>query len=130
MIASLPRLLLAISTTAVMLSACQPRSDLAPDRTTPIAAAQRVTLDPVTHLPVATVSADAVGDAQPAGVTAGVSAALSATAGPREANEVHLPDGTVGVRVDQRYFDTVTVCRQPDGSFGSACPAGKAPRQP
>jgi hypothetical protein len=40
-----------------------------------------------------------------------------------EAAEVHLPDGTVGVRVAKRYYHTISVCRQADGSFSSDCPA-------
>ena len=126
MIASLPRLLALSCTTTLLLAACQQRSEMAPDRPAPVAAAQRITLDPVTRLPVSTVTAGAASDAPSLVGTA----AVSATAGPREATEVHLPDGTVGVRVDQRYFDTVTVCRQPDGSFGSACPVGKVAAKP
>jgi hypothetical protein len=40
---------------------------------------------------------------------------------------VHLPDGTVGVRVAKRYYHTISVCRQADGSFSSDCPAVTAP---
>jgi len=120
---SLPRLLVMNCTAALLLSACQQRSEVAPARPAQVAAAQRITLDPVTRQPVPTVAAEsapAVGD---------TSAAPTAV-GPREASEVHLPDGTVGLRVDKRYFDTITVCRQPDGSFSSACPPGKAAAQP
>lgn len=126
MIPSLPRLLAISCTTALLLSAWQQRGEVAPGRPASVAAAQRITLDPVTHQPVPAVAADS---AQTAGDMAVAPTAPVAT-GPREATEVHLPDGTVGVRVDKRYFDTVTVCRQPDGSFSSACPAGKAVARP
>ena len=37
--------------------------------------------------------------------------------------EVHLPDGTVGVKVAKQYFHTIVVCKQRDGSFSTQCPA-------
>ena len=120
MITSPPRLVVLLSTT-LLLSACQRASDPVPDRTAPVAAAQRIALDPVTRLPVASVAAD-----EPAAVLAQEPAVV----GLREATEVHLPDGTVGVRVDKRYFDTITVCRQADGRFSDACPASKAAAKP
>jgi len=46
--------------------------------------------------------------------------ALPATA--VAADEVHLPDGTVGVRPSRQYLHTIVLCRQPDGSFGEHCP--------
>ena len=36
--------------------------------------------------------------------------------------EVHLPDGTVGVKVAKQYFHTIVVCKQSDGSFSTRCP--------
>ena len=35
---------------------------------------------------------------------------------------IRLPDGTVGVKVAEQYFDTVVACRQPDGRFSTQCP--------
>jgi hypothetical protein len=34
-----------------------------------------------------------------------------------------LPDGTAGIRLAERYYETIVVCRQPDGRFGTDCPA-------
>jgi hypothetical protein len=88
------------------------------------AAAQRIVLDPVTHLPTST---------EPAGgaVTTpdtGASEISGRRALPTVPEEVWLPDGTVGVRVAQQYFHTIVVCRQRDGSFSTQCPAVAAPR--
>lgn len=115
MTASLPRLLVLCCTTVVLLAASVPRGDSPMRRPVAVAAAQRITLDPVTGQ---AISPEAAGNVP----TTGDAAAESAVLLPREANEVHLPDGTVGVRVAKRYFHTITVCRQADGSFSSDCP--------
>jgi len=95
---------------ALGLAACQPRSETAVDAVAPatVGAAQRIVLDPA--------------------AAAIAPAALEPVASTNEpAAEVHLPDGTVGVRVAKRYYHTISVCRQADGSFSSDCPAVTAP---
>ena len=115
MTASLPRLLVLCCTTAVLLAASVPRTELPARGAIAIAAAQRITIDPGTGLAIAPDQAGAI--PAPADV-----AVESAALVPGEVNEVHLPDGTVGVRVAKRYFHTIVVCRQADGSFSSDCP--------
>jgi hypothetical protein len=80
-------------------------------------AAQQVFLDPLTGLPREPTEAELAASAS----SASAKAALRPGAAAPE--EIHLPDGTAGIRLDQRYIETITVCRQPDGSFGSHCPA-------
>lgn len=87
-------------------------------------AAQRIVIDPQTGQ---ILQADA---SVPAGAVASIQqAAISSTpavnALPRDADEVHLPDGTVGVRVARRFYHTISVCLQADGSFSSDCPAAQ-----
>jgi len=85
-------------------------------------AAQQVFLDPVTGLPREPTEAElaALGAA---GTAASAKAALRPGATAPE--EIHLPDGTAGIRVDARYYETISVCRQPDGRFGTDCPAAR-----
>ena len=75
-------------------------------------AAQRIDLGPPT--------AEAAGVAAAAGATA--SSLTAARHDAPAAEEIRLPDGTVGVRVAQQYFHTITACRQPDGTFSTNCP--------
>lgn len=88
-------------------------------------AAQQVFLDPVTGLPREPTEAEMAALAALAS-SASTKAALRPGAAAPE--EIHLPDGTAGIRLDQRYYETVTMCRQPDGSFGSQCPAAGSTR--
>jgi hypothetical protein len=46
----------------------------------------------------------------------------AAVAGVGSAEEVRLPDGTVGVRPARQFLHSIVLCRQPDGSFGAQCP--------
>jgi hypothetical protein len=91
-----------------------------------VRAAQRIALDPATHLPIAAERADA--SAPPADSGAGAGSGRRVL--PAVPEEVRLPDGTVGVRVAQQYFHTITVCRQRDGSFSTRCPAGASGARP
>jgi hypothetical protein len=111
MTARLPRLLVSSCVSVLLLAACQPHSDVAAGRPAAVAAAQRISLDP-----------DAAMTPEAAAGVNGAPVVLAV----REASEVHLPDGTVGVRVAKRYYHTISVCRQPDGSFSSECPARSA----
>ena len=56
----------------------------------------------------------------------GASAALGPTPARTAPEEVHLPDGTVGIKVSQQYFHTIVVCRQGDGTYSMQCPAAPA----
>jgi hypothetical protein len=109
----------------VLLSGCSARADgrsgvpLQPHA----AAAQRIVLDPLTHLPTAAAPAGAVA-ATPGSGAREVSGRRTL---PTVPEEVRLPDGTVGVKVAQQYFHTIAVCRQRDGSFSTQCPAVAAP---
>jgi hypothetical protein len=87
------------------------------------AAAQRIVLDPVSHVATSAEPADAGAIAPVAGASE-VSGRRTLPAVPEE---VRLPDGTVGVKVAQQYFHTIVVCRQSDGSFSTQCPAVAAP---
>jgi hypothetical protein len=87
-------------------------------------AAQRIAIDPLTGQVLqadATAPNDAVASVQRA--TIRTMPAINAL--PRDADEVHLPDGTVGVRVARRFYHTISVCLQADGSFSSDCPAAQ-----
>ena len=89
-----------------------------------VGAAQRIAIDPLTGqvLPGNASALDgAVASIQRAAI--GTTPAVNAL--PRDADEVHLPDGTVGVRVARRFYHTISVCLQADGSFSSDCPAAK-----
>jgi len=89
-----------------------------------VGAAQRIAIDPQTGQILqadASVPAGAVASIQQAAIR--TTPALNAL--PRDADEVHLPDGTVGVRVARRFYHTISVCLQADGSFSSACPAAQ-----
>jgi hypothetical protein len=95
-----------------------------------VAAAQRISVDPATgqvRKPDAAVLAQL--SAEVSAVSTAPAVAASGTAA-QEAREVHLPDGTVGVRVDKRYYHTISVCRLADGSFSTDCPAPKAAAKP
>ena len=87
-------------------------------------AGQRIEIDPATGLaraPDAAASADVAS----APSDSALPAAQPTRVLSRDADEIHLPDGTVGVRVSRRYYHTISVCVQADGSFSSACPAPK-----
>jgi hypothetical protein len=88
-------------------------------------AAQQVFLDPVTGLPREPTATE-LAALQAAGPGAAAKAALRP--GAAAAEEIHLPDGTVGIRLPERYSETVVVCRQPDGRFGTDCAAARSPR--
>ncbi|HEX9472757.1 MAG TPA: hypothetical protein VF931_01115 [Steroidobacteraceae bacterium] len=106
---------------AVLLAGCSDRSDSLSGRQGQgrAAAAQRIVLDPVTHLATSAPQADALAAAPDSSASA-VSGRRSL---PTVPEEVRLPDGTVGVKVAQQYFHTIVVCRQRDGSFSPQCPA-------
>jgi hypothetical protein len=110
---------------AVLLAGCSDRAGgrAGLQRPAHAAAAQRIVLDPVTHLATSGPQADAVAT----GPDSGASAASGRRTLPAVPEEVRLPDGTVGVKVAQQYFHTIVVCRQRDGSFSTQCPAAAAP---
>ena len=111
-----PKLLFFSCFAVLPLLACTPSvhvtGEPAADANAPtVAAAQRISLDGAT---VVASTAPASLNNEPAALAA------------RAADEVRLPDGTVGVRVDKRYYHTIVVCRQADGSFTTDCPARAA----
>jgi hypothetical protein len=112
---------------AVLLAGCSARgSHSGVPAPAHAAAAQRIVLDPVTHLATSAQQAEAV-SSTPGSGDSEVSGRRTL---PAEPEEVHLPDGTVGVKVAQQYFHTIVVCRQRDGSFSTQCPvvaAGAGP---
>jgi hypothetical protein len=87
-------------------------------------AAQRIEIDPLTGQ-VLEADASAPRDAAAPIQRAAIRTAPATNALPRDGDEVHLADGTVGVRVARRFYHTISVCRQADGSFSSDCPAAK-----
>ena len=87
-------------------------------------AAQRIAIDPLTGQ-VLQADASAPNDAVAPIARAVIRTTPANNALPRDGDEVHLPDGTVGVRVARRYYHTISVCLQADGSFSSDCPAAK-----
>jgi hypothetical protein len=98
----------------MLLAGCTAQADSHPGVAAPAhaRAAQRIVLDPVTHLPIAAEAPDATEGS-------------GRRALPAVPEEVRLPDGTVGVKVAQQYFHTIVVCRQRDGSFSTQCPAAR-----
>ena len=110
---------------AVLLAGCsqQPGAHTGVQGQPHAAAAQRIVLDPVTHLATSAGQADAAASAPDSG--AGEVSGRRTL--PTVPEEVRLPDGTVGVKVAQRYFHTIAVCRQRNGSFSTQCPAVAAP---
>ena len=105
---------------AMLLAGCTAQADSHPGTAGPAhaRAAQRIVLDPATQLPMAGEVAD------------GTSVASGRRMLPAVPEEVHLPDGTVGVKVAQQYFHTIVVCRQRDGSFSTQCPVARTGAQP
>ena len=89
-----------------------------------VGAAQRIAIDPLTGQ-VLQADASAPDGAVASMQQAAIRTTPAVNALPRDADEVHLPDGTVGVRVARRYYHTISVCLQADGSFSSACPAAQ-----
>jgi len=87
-------------------------------------AAQRIAIDPLTGQ-VLQADASAPNDAVASIQRAAIWTTPAVNVLPRDGDEVHLPDGTVGVRVARRYYHTISVCLQADGSFSSDCPAAK-----
>ena len=90
-------------------------------------AAQRIYIDLATGELRAPTAAELAADSQRA--TGGLQA-LQRQALPAANNvdEVHLADGTVGVRPARQALHVLVLCRQPDGSFGERCSgAGSAP---
>jgi hypothetical protein len=108
----------------VLLAGCSDRAGghAGLQRPAHAAAAQRIVLDPVTHLATSGSQADAVAPDPDSGATA----ASGRRTLPAVPEEVRLPDGTVGVKVAQQYFHTIVVCRQRDGRFSTQCPAAAA----
>jgi hypothetical protein len=53
---------------------------------------------------------------------AGMAAPALAAPANLPTEEVHFPDGTVGVRVARQYFHTVVICRHADGRYDTQCP--------
>ena len=105
---------------AMLLAGCTAQADSHPGAAGPTRAraAQRIVLDPATHLPIAGEGSD------------GASVASGRRMLPSMPEEVHLPDGTVGVKVAQQYFHTIVVCRQRHGNFSTQCPAARTGAQP
>jgi hypothetical protein len=89
------------------------------ETTTPRAAAQRIYRDAETGRAREPTPAELT-EGQ-AGTQASLTAVERAAVRPG-VDEVHLPDGTVGVRVAQQYYHTIVVCRRIDGSFSTDCP--------
>lgn len=89
-----------------------------------VGAAQRIAIDPLTGQ-VLQAEASAPDGAVASFQRTAIRTAPALNALPRDADEVHLADGTVGVRVARRYYHTISVCLQADGSFSSDCPAAK-----
>lgn len=109
------RLVCVSAVCGLLLAACSARSNVAPAGSITGRAAQRIELD---GAGISAPSADlVVGEAAGRRTQAPV------------AEEVKLPDGTVGVKVAQQYFHTIVVCRQRDGSFSTQCPAAPESRQ-
>jgi len=113
--------LAAAAGSAVLLAGCSDRSGSlsGPQEQARAAAAQRIVLDPVTHL----ATSGPQGDAMAAAPDSSASADSGRRSLPSVPEEVRLPDGTVGVKVAQQYFHTIVVCRRRDGSFSTQCPA-------
>lgn len=103
---------------ALVLSACTAHDSKAPGElvrtgaSVRVSAAQRVYIDPATG---------EIRSPEPAELATSASANQQTSVA--NADEVHLPDGTVGVRVAHRYYHTISVCRHADGTFSSDCPA-------
>jgi hypothetical protein len=89
-----------------------------------VGAAQRIAIDPLTGQ-VLQGNASATDGAVAAIQRAAIRTTPAINALPHDGDEVHLPDGTVGVRVARRFYHTISVCLQADGSFSSDCPAAK-----
>ena len=97
-----------------------------PSMGAPAIAAQRIYIDLATGELRAPTAAELAADSQRAtgGLQAVQRQALPAAV---VADEVHLADGTVGVRPARQALHVLVLCRQPDGSFGERCPgAGSA----
>lgn len=98
---------------------------IAPSRAQPAAGATlRVYVDPATGLrrePTADELAAEAAHANAPAATGVVPAARSSVALAASADEIRLPDGTVGVRVPRRALHVVQLCRQPDGRYGEHC---------
>jgi hypothetical protein len=107
--------------TLLLLAACSAREPVA-GHAVHASAAQRIELGAVPGSPARL----APGAAQAAGEAAGALAA--ARSEPIVAEEIHLPDGTVGVKVARQFFHTIIACRQPDGTFSTNCPANTGVR--
>jgi hypothetical protein len=99
------------ASSVLLLAGCSARSDVSAAPPVHASAAQRIEIGPADEPAVTSAS-----------VPAAPTAALRADAAAGE--EIHLPDGTVGVK---QYFHTIVVCRQRDGSFSTQCPASQEP---
>lgn len=102
------------ATGMLLLVGCTAQSDVSAAPPVHASAAQRIEIGPAGEPALI-----------PSGVPAAPTAALRADAAAGE--EIHLPDGTVGVKVAKQYFHTIVVCRQRDGSFSTQCPALQEP---
>jgi len=99
----------------LLLAACSAREPVAV-HAAHASAAQRIELGATPGSP----ASRAPGAAQAAGEAAN---ALAVARGESPvAEEIHLPDGTVGVKVEKQFFHTISACRQPDGTFSTNCP--------
>jgi hypothetical protein len=90
----------------------------------PARAAQRIYIDLATGQLREPTAAELAAEGQRAagGLQATQRLALPAAgAAVDAAGELHLADGTVGVRPARKYLHTIELCRQPDGSFGEHC---------
>ena len=90
----------------------------------PARAAKRIYVDLATGQLREPTAAELAADAQrtTSGLRASQKQALPGATSPADsASEVHLADGTVGVRPARQYLHTIVLCRQADGSFGERC---------
>jgi hypothetical protein len=102
------------ASSVLLLAGCSARSEVSAAPPVHASAAQRIEIGPADETAVTSASV-------PAAPTAALRADLAA------GEEIHLPDGTVGVKVAKQYFHTIVVCRQRDGSFSTQCPASQEP---
>lgn len=109
----LKRQLLLIAAGGSLLAACSSGTNVAASHPVHASAAQRIELP----------SADGAGAPE-----VSVAASVGGRVLPEVPEVIWLPDGTVGIKVAQRYFHTIVACRQPDGTFGTRCPPGQEPQ--
>jgi hypothetical protein len=98
------------ATGMLLLAGCSGRSEVSAGHPVHASAAQRIEIGPAE---------------EPSATTAAAAPAAGPRADAAAPEEIHLPDGTVGVKVSKQYFHTIVVCRQRDGSFSTQCPASQ-----